>query len=147
MALNGSQVLIFVYDKANDGSEFADKYLPLGEQTGLSQEASSNLIEASSKASDHTKWLYGKSDGTLSVEALYGQSDAVNVLRACQKQKKNVYLKRSDGTNTEYFEALVETISQEFPDNDNSTLSIDFQLNAEASATDMKDDAQTAGSK
>lgn len=129
MALNGTQVLLMVFDAtANEG---AGEYVSVAEQTGLSMEESVNLIEASSKESDHTKWLYGKSDGTLSLEALYVPNDrGLALLKQAKKERKPILVRRDEaGQPIEQVEALIETISTEFPDNDNATVSVDLQLN------------------
>lgn len=156
MAQNGSQVLLFVYDK--DYTDI-DKYIPVDEQTGLSQEESVNLIEVSHKAANHTKFIYGREDGTLSLEAQVvdgpkPEEKGFLVLENCKKNRKMVYLKRAQVVNGEivagseqYVEALVENISRDYPDNDAATLSVDLQLNDSFSATAPTiDDANTSGS-
>ena len=128
MALDGAQVLVLV--PVDDGSG-ATEYIPVAEQTSLSMENTHNLIDASSKDNTHTKWLYGKEDNTLSLEALYVPGDkALKALKDAKKNREKVILRRSEeGTEVEEAEALIETISYEWPDNDNSTVSVDFQLN------------------
>jgi TP901-1 family phage major tail protein len=125
-AKDGASVLVLVPDPNSPGS-----YIPVAEQTNLSRESSRNLIEASSKDSDHTKWIYGKKDDTVELEALYVPNDAaMQALRNAQENKEIVVLRRTeDGTAVEQAEALVSTISDEFPDNDVSTVSVEFQLN------------------
>lgn len=123
MALNGSQVLLLVPD--------GEGYIPVAEQTGLSMESSSALIEVSHKQSNHTKFIYGREDDTLSLEAAYVPDDtAFKAIQNAKKNRETIILRRSmDGVEVEEAEALIENISIDFPDNDASTVSIDFQLN------------------
>lgn len=128
MAMDGAQVLVLV--PVDDGTGTME-YKPVAEQTSLSVENTHNLIEATSKDSTHTKWLYGKEDDTMSLEALYVPDDqAMKAIRDAKKNREMVILRRSEnGTEVEEAEALIETMSYEWPDNDNSTVAVDFQLN------------------
>lgn len=128
MAMDGRQILVLVpVDDGAGGTE----YKPVAEQTSVSWENTHNLIDASNKDSGHTQWIYGKEDDTVSLEALYVPDDeAFQALKEAKKNRQNVILRRSEkGTEVEEAEALIETISVEGPDNDNSTVTIDFQLN------------------
>lgn len=128
MAMDGRQILVLVpVDDGSGGTE----YKPVAEQTSVSWENTHNLIDASNKDSGHTQWIYGKEDDTVSLEALYVPDDeAFQALKEAKKNRQNVILRRSEkGTEVEEAEALIETISVEGPDNDNSTVTIDFQLN------------------
>lgn len=124
--IDGAAVLVLV----NLGDDVTPNWMPVAEQTNLSTESTRNLIEASSKDSDHTKWIYGKQDDTVSLEALYVPNDAAfKALGDAMKNKKTVVLRRTEnGTDIEEATALVSTISKEWPDNDASTVSVEFQL-------------------
>lgn len=124
--IDGAAVLVLV----NLGDDVTPNWTPVAEQTNLSTESTRNLIEASSKDSDHTKWIYGKQDDTVSLEALYVPNDAAfKALEDAQKNKEPVVLRRTEnGTDIEEATALVSTISKEWPDNDASTVSVEFQL-------------------
>lgn len=124
--IDGASVLVLV----NLGDDVTPNWTPVAEQTNLSTESTRNLIEASSKDSDHTKWIYGKQDDTVSLEALYVPNDAAfKALEDAQKNKEPVVLRRTEnGTDIEEATALVSTISKEWPDNDASTVSVEFQL-------------------
>lgn len=124
--IDGAAVLVLV----NLGDDVTPKWTPVAEQTNLSTESTRNLIEASSKDSDHTKWIYGKQDDTVSLEALYVPNDAAfKALEDAMKNKESVVLRRTEnGTDIEEATALVSTISKEWPDNDASTVSVEFQL-------------------
>lgn len=124
--IDGAAVLVLV----NLGDDVTPNWTPVAEQTNLSTESTRNLIEASSKDSDHTKWIYGKQDDTVSLEALYVPNDAAfKALEDAMKNKETVVLRRTEnGTDIEEATALVSTISKEWPDNDASTVSVEFQL-------------------
>jgi TP901-1 family phage major tail protein len=124
--IDGAAVLVLV----NLGDDVTPNWTPVAEQTNLSTESTRNLIEASSKDSDHTKWIYGKQDDTVSLEALYVPNDAAfKALEDAMKNKEPVVLRRTEnGTDIEEATALVSTISKEWPDNDASTVSVEFQL-------------------
>jgi hypothetical protein len=129
MAMNGSSVQLFVYDKS---SAETDKFILVGSQTSASLEESNEMIEASTKADGYMKSLYGRGEGSLSLELLLDQGDAgFKVLKNSFRQKKVAYVKL-DG---EYAEVLVESVSIEYPDNDVATASVEFKLNGVPSAT------------
>lgn len=154
--LNGSNVLVYVYDKDYvPGTEdpFQDKFLPVSDQKDLSDEQSKNIIDASAKGDTHAKGLYGRQESTVSLEALYIPNPEDNqkgylVLKNCFKQNKVAYFKICDGTNTEYAEALIESMSRAYPDDDVCTVSVELRLNTPFSDTvPTIDDAKTAGSE
>lgn len=122
MAVNGTQVLLLAKTGAT--------YTAVAEQTGLSMESSSNLIETSSKNSNHTKFIYGREDNTLSLEALYVPGDSgLKALTDSRKNRVPVVIRRSEnGVDVEEAQALVEKVSVEFPDDDVATVSVDLQL-------------------
>ncbi len=124
--MDGSLILVLV--ETTTGT-----FTPVAEQTGLSWESTRNLIEATSKDSDHTKWVYGKKDDTVSLEAAYVPTDtALKAIQTAKKAGATIILRRSeDGTAVEEAEALVSSISGDAPDGDKATVSISFQLNEE----------------
>lgn len=124
--IDGASVLLMV----NMGDDETPNWTAVAEQTGLSTENSRNLIEASSKDSDHTKWIYGKQDGTVTLESLYVPNDAAfKAIEEAMNNKEIVILRRTEnGEDIEEATALVSTISKEWPDNDASTCSAEFQL-------------------
>ncbi len=68
MALKGSNILLLV----DNGTGF----IPVGEQTNLSDESTRNLIEVTSKDDNHQKFLPGKKGDTIELEAFYVPDDA-----------------------------------------------------------------------
>jgi TP901-1 family phage major tail protein len=124
--MDGASVLVLV----NLGDDVNPNWVAVAEQTSLSTETSRNLIEATSKDSDHTKWIYGKQDDTVSLESLYVPDDtAFKAIEDALKNKETIILRRSEnGEDVEEATAFVSQISKEWPDNDTSTCSVDFQL-------------------
>lgn len=125
MAMSGTQVLLL----ANTPTGFQ----AVAEQTSLSIEESVNLIEAGSKDSPHQKYLYGKAEGTLTLESLYVPDDsAYQALKNAQRNREIIKIRRKEGSQeVEEADALVETISTEFPDDDVATVSVDLTLNSD----------------
>jgi hypothetical protein len=153
MAINGSQVLIYVYDKDYTGSTYSDKFIPVADQGDLSDEVKKNIIDSPSKTDTHMKGIYGRQEGSISLDALYfpnptsADQKGFLVLKNCFKNNKVAYVKISDGTNKEYAEVLVEKIGREWPDDDVSTVSVDLRLNGAFSDTAPTIvDANTSGS-
>lgn len=126
MALDGAQVLLLV----NTGTDASPNYVEVGQQTNLSKETTRNLIETTSKEDDHQKFIYGKQGDTVTLESLYVPNDsAMSALRDANDNKNNIKIRRKEqGSEVEEADALVETISDEWPDNDNSTTSVDLTL-------------------
>jgi Phage major tail protein 2. len=129
MAMNGAQVLVLVKTAEDDGMG-NPVYTPVAEQTGLSSEESRNLIETAAKGDDHMKHEYGRMSSTVELEALYVPNDqALQAIRNALHNKEEVILRRSEnGVDVEEARAKVESISSEWPDEDNSTVSVTFQL-------------------
>ena len=125
--MDGAQVLVLVDLGENGQSDWQ----PCAEQTNLSTETTRNLIEASSKDSDHAKWLYGKQESSVSLEKLYTPNDsAFMAIEDAMNNRETVVLRRTEnGKDIEEATALVESISKEFPDDDASTCEAEFQLN------------------
>jgi TP901-1 family phage major tail protein len=121
MAINGSAVLLIV-----NGTEVAC-------QTGLSIEENNELIDASHKQSTYASYIYGRGEGSLSLEALYVPTDAgFQALRTAFKNKQPVTVRISEnGTAVEEAEALIESMSREYPDNEVATISVELKLNEE----------------
>lgn len=127
MAMDGAEVVLLV----NTGSESSPNYQPVAEQTGLTHENSRNMIDATSKDNDHEKFLYGKQNGTISLESLYVPNDAAaQALKNAEKNaEKIIVLREEEGSQIEKATCLVESFEDDWPDNDSSTTSIELQKN------------------
>lgn len=124
MGVNGSTVLVLVQD--TDTGE----WVPVAQQTGVTIEKSRELIDDAAKGDDHAKHLYGRMETSVELEAAYVPNDrALQLLDAALDNGEEVVLRRSDeGTPVKEAVAKIESISEEHPDNDRSTVSISFQL-------------------
>lgn len=132
MAIQGKHFLLAIFDEASG------QYLPFGEQTGLTTEESTTMVEMDSKPRKHKNVRPGRDDGKVTVEVLAEPSDAAyQVLKTLHREQKKAYLKRfmvdenlvEVAGTAEYAEALVESFSQEAGDGDAATLSVEFQMN------------------
>lgn len=110
----------------------------IGYQRGLSHEQTREIIDASHKNSDHAQSVYGRQSSTMSLDALIPDPDIGAVathqaLYDAQNIKKTVMveLRQTGSAGTvarRAAEALVGTISSEYPDNDVSSISVEFTL-------------------
>jgi len=132
MAIQGKYVLLAIWD------ETRGEYLPFGEQTGLSTEESTNLVEMNSKQKKHVDFRPGKDDGKVTVEVLVDPADpAYQLLKKIHREQKKAYLKRfrvDDDLkevpgSAEYAEALLESFSREAGEDEARTMSAEFQMN------------------
>ncbi|AUS10127.1 hypothetical protein C1X05_15690 [Laceyella sacchari] len=125
MATNGSTVLLMVKEGTN--------WIAVGEQTGLSIEELVNLIEAGHKGLTTQQYVYGKKEGSISLEGLYVKDDAGYLaLKNAFKNRTAIMVRRQEnGVNVEDVECLIESMSTEFPDDDVSTISVELKMNGE----------------
>lgn len=135
-ALVGNSALLWVdVSAARDGSDLQ----AVAFQRSLSQEITREMIDASHKGSDFMKSVYGRQSGTLSLEALepdpdFGGSVAThNALEAAMNNRQTIIVEirktGAEGTVVRRSaEALIGTISSEFPDNDVSIISLELTL-------------------
>jgi len=132
MAIQGKHVLLAIWD------ETSGNYLVFGEQTGLSTEESTNMVEMNSKQKKHVDVRPGKDDGKVTVEVLVDPADpAYQLLKKIHREQKKAYLKRfrvddnlaEVAGSAEYAEALLENFSRENGDDEAGTLSAEFQMN------------------
>lgn len=122
---SGADILLLAEDPANPGT-----YLEAAKQTDLTRDKSANMIETTSKQDDHTDYIYGKKDDTVSLDALFVPNDAgQQALKDAIDNEDRIKIRRSeDGTEVEEADALVENVSETFSDNSASEFSADFQL-------------------
>lgn len=124
MGVNGSNVLVLLQDTTTG------EWIPVAQQLGVSIERSRELIDDAAKGDDHAKHLYGRMETSVELEAAYVPNDtALQLLENALDNAEEVVLRRSDaGQPVKEALAKIESISEEHPDNDRSTVSISFQL-------------------
>lgn len=135
---DGAHVLVLV----NMGSEAVPDWQAVAAQQSFSTEESRNMLDGSVKGVDHAQSAYGRMESTASLEGLVSFADGTQeALFQAMKNRDEVVLryeiapKAYDPANevdTLVMEApaLIGTISRSYPDNENSTFSAEFNLNA-----------------
>lgn len=134
-ALVGNAAVLSV----NTATPDLPNYEQVGLQRGLTDELTREMIDASHKGSDFMKSVYGRMSGTLTMDALepdpdFGGAAATHgALQDAMNDKQPILVQiRKTGTEgtviTLEAEALVGTMSTEYPDNDVSTLSLELTL-------------------
>jgi TP901-1 family phage major tail protein len=128
MAMKGSNILLLV----DNGTGF----IPVGEQTNLSDESTRNLIEVTSKDDNHQKFLPGKKGDTIELEAFYVPNDtAYGLLKAAYDNGELIVVRRSeDGVSVEEASAWIGSISRNAPDGEAATVTISLTLNEDWTA-------------
>lgn len=128
VGIDGMRVLILV--------EVASVWTAVAAQTGLTRETTREMIDSSNKDHDHMRFIYGKQGDTLSLEGLFVPTDtAYAAIRDAIENKAQVVFRRSfDGTEVEEATGLIETLSEEFPDNDVAVYTADAMLDTAWSA-------------
>lgn len=134
--LTGNDALLWVdVSAAGDGSDMQ----AVGYQRGLTHEQVREIIDASHKGSDHAQSVYGRQSGTITMDGLrpnpdfVGAEGAQGALYTAQNERRTVICQivetSPDATTlTRQAEALVGTITNEFPDNDVATFSVELTL-------------------
>lgn len=123
MARDGETLVIRVDTGSNN---FED----MGGETSHDLEKTRDTIETTSKADDKKTYIYGKGDSTLSVDVLHSDGDAARSALEDARDNGDTVTVRTvkDGNADEEATALVESISQTAPDNDNAEFTIDLQV-------------------
>lgn len=134
--LTGNDVVLHV----NTGTPETPVYELFGYQRGVSYEQAREMIDASHKGSDHAQSVYGRQSTTLTLDALVPNPDVGAVathqaLFDAQNDKTSLLVRyiRGAGSAGEQIlesEALVGTITEEGPDNDVATISVELTLQA-----------------
>lgn len=128
MALEGGRVLLLVQTGT-------DTFSVAGEQTDLTTESTTNLIDASVKNDKHQHWLPGKKGDTLELSSLYAPDDSsfLQLLHA-RNSGTEIVVRRTvtlnDGTVVVFESSgFVSNISTASPDGDLATATVTINLN------------------
>lgn len=128
MALEGGRVLLLVQTGT-------DTFSVAGEQTDLTTESTTNLIDASVKNDKHQHWLPGKKGDTLELSSLYAPDDSsfIQLLQA-RNSGTEIVVRRTvtlnDGTVLVFESSgFVSNISTASPDGDLATATVTINLN------------------
>ena len=122
--MNGTDILILV-----DG-------VAVGSQRGVSFEETTAEIDMSSKDSRATRVIAGRYKASLSLDGLYVPDDAsYQALKTAMRNGTLVTINREEeNVILESAEALVTSMSEEGPDQDGATISIDLTVDGEWAA-------------
>lgn len=129
MAKNGTDVLLLV----NTGTAQQPAYTVVGSQRNLSREETTEEIDVSSKASRAKRVLAGRYASSLSLEALYVPSDdAYLALKDAMRNGELIKVRmQDDGVAAEEADALITSMSEEYPDQAEATISCDLTIDGE----------------
>jgi hypothetical protein len=102
----------------------------MGSQRDMSTSETNSEIDYSSKASRGTRVGAGRYKATLSLEALYVPTDAAyQALHDAMRDGELILVaKQVDGVTIETADALITTMSEEFPDEGEATISIELSI-------------------
>jgi TP901-1 family phage major tail protein len=134
---DGAHVLVLV----NMGTDATPNWQAVAAQTGFSTDASRNMLDGSVKGTDHAQSAYGRMESSASMEGLVSFGDGTQQrLEDAMKNREEIVLRYEVGVaalpegaaSSDVYEApaLVSKISRSYPDNENSSFSAEFNLNA-----------------
>lgn len=128
MASDGADILLL----ADTGG---GNYTEVGKQTDYTHDQEREAIDISAKQDDHEQTLYGRKSDTISLDALYVEDDAgFTALEDALSNGNDIIVRRQeDGSELEEATAQVESISENQPDNDAGTVSVELILQEEFS--------------
>ena len=133
MALpNGTDILLYV----NTGTEVAPSYVAVGSQRDVTFDESSDEIDISSKDSRAFRGIPGRYKATLSLDAIYVPDDeAYLALKTANRDGALILVRRyEEDVAFEEADAFVTSISENGPDQDAATISVDLTVDGEWSA-------------
>ena len=126
MAMNGTDILILV----NVGTPAVPVYQAVGCQRDASVEEASATIDVSCKDSRAQRVLAGRYSSTISLDALYLPDDgAYHALQDANRNGDLILVAREvQGEVFETADAKIDSMSEEYPDQGEATISIAFTL-------------------
>lgn len=126
MGISGSDVLLLV----NTGTPDVPAYEAVGSQRDVTFDEATEEIDVSSKDSRAMRVLPGRYSASLSLDALYVWSDAgYQALRDAMRNGELILVARQEGNVTmETADALITSMSENFPDQGEATISIDLTI-------------------
>jgi TP901-1 family phage major tail protein len=126
MAMNGTDFLLLV----NVGTPMVPAYQAVGSQRDASIEETTATIDVSSKDSRAQRVLPGRFAGTISLDALYVPSDACyQALKGANRNGDLILVAREEyGVALETVNALVNSISESFPDQGEAAISVSLTI-------------------
>ena len=130
--MNGSDILLLV----NTGTEETPAYEAVGSQRDSSFEEASEEIDMSSKDSRAKRVIAGRYSSSITLDALYvPNNDAYEALREANRNGELILVARQEEEVViETARALITSISSNFPDQSEATISISLTIDGEWTA-------------
>ena len=129
--MNGTDVLLLV--RTSTGP---DVYTAVGSQRGLTLDETVAEVDVSSKDSAAMRVIGGRYGATLSLDALYVPDNAAYLaLKTAFRDRELVRVRISEeATAVEQADALITSLSSEYPDQDAATISLGLRIDGEWTA-------------
>lgn len=126
MAMNGTDLLLLV----NTGIPMIPAYSIVGSQRDAKIDEATATIDVSSKDSRAQRVLPGRYSSTLTLDALYVPSDAAyQALKNANRNGELILVAREENeVVVETASAKIDTMSEAFPDQGESTISITLTI-------------------
>jgi TP901-1 family phage major tail protein len=123
---NGSDVLLLV----NTGTASVPVYEAVASQRDVDFSETTEEIDVSSKDSRAKRVLPGRYGSTISLESLYVEtSDDYNALKDAMRDGNAIKIGRQDdGVTMETADAIITDMTETFPDQGESTISISLTI-------------------
>lgn len=125
-AVNGTTVVLQV--RTGTGP---DVYTTVGGQRGLSRSRARNILDTSAKEDGDRTKAGGKRDSSLSLDGLVIASDAGRAALVAAHEGTGAGRIRISAIGAEpakQADVVIENINEDFPDDDNSTWTVDLQV-------------------
>jgi TP901-1 family phage major tail protein len=126
MAMNGSDILLLV----NIGTAAVPSYQAVGSQRDVTFEEATEAIDVSSKDSRARRVLPGRYTSNISLDSLYVPTrDDYDALKDAMRHGELILVARQEeGVTVETADALVESMSEAFPDQAEATISVSLAV-------------------
>ncbi len=126
MAMSGGDILLYV----NTGSEESPSYTVVGSQRNMSRERTRNIIDVSSKDTEDEESLPGRKSSSITLDALYVPDNAAYLAIDAAYEAGDFILAQIyvEGVATHQANCLVESMSEEYPDDAEATISVELRV-------------------
>ena len=119
---NGADVVLAFFDGAS--------YNVLGSQRGLTVGKTTDILDSSSKENVDATHLYGRRHSTMSLDALFIETEQayLDLKAAYDNQTQILVRRRRLGNDVEQASCLVAELSESEPDNDVATFRTELTI-------------------
>jgi len=129
MAVNGADVLLLV----NTGTEQTPVWTVVGSQRNATVDEATEVIDISSKEKRARRILPGRYSCTLNLDGLYVPDDtAYGLLQSAMRNGTLIQVMiQRENEQIESASGVVTSLSREYPDQDESTVTITIEIDGE----------------